>query len=149
MAGIGKEGRRSSSGTERNWGGLEAEGRRCLGENGGESEAIKRAWSRRGINAALRRIDHGIHGQQRQRRLGETGSRGEEEGGGGGVLWSVGKGGEQGPLVIHSVGFFRGEEKRFGRGGGLDGLELGQMVGLLVLFYFFLSNPFSFSISIS
>ena len=40
MAGIGEEGRRSSSGTERNWGGLEAEGRRCLGEKEEEEQAV-------------------------------------------------------------------------------------------------------------
>src|SRR4051812_19262135 len=51
------EHRRSGGSIERNWGGLEAEGRRCLGEKEEEEQAVKWAWPRREINAALRRID--------------------------------------------------------------------------------------------
>ena len=39
---------------------LEAEGRGCLGGKREESLAFITAWSRRGINAALRRIDVGV-----------------------------------------------------------------------------------------
>ena len=43
----------------------------------------------------------------------------------------------KGPHVSGSAGFFCGVGKRFGRGGGLDGLELG-LFDWAALFHFFL-----------